>query len=49
MGAFITKTNVTAEQFGEGVFDMGLCFSVPINQEMFSFIWRPLTKDPEQN
>ena len=46
MGAFITKTNVTAEQFGEGSFDKGVYFSVPINQEMFSFIWRPLTKDP---
>ena len=46
MGAFFTKTNVTAEQFGEGSFDKGIYFKVPISGDWFNFLWRPLTKDP---
>ena len=46
MGAFFTKTNVTAEQFGEGSFDKGVYFKFPISEEWFDFFWRPLTKDP---
>tara|TARA_B100000131_G_scaffold317195_2_gene358704 strand:- start:112 stop:2034 length:1923 start_codon:yes stop_codon:yes gene_type:complete len=46
MGAFFTKTDVTAEQFGEGSFDKGIYFQIPISDEWFKFKWRPLTKDP---
>ena len=46
MGAFFTKTNVTAEQFGEGSFDKGIYFKIPISGDWFNFKWRPLTKDP---
>ena len=46
MGAFFTKTDVTAEQFGEGSFDKGFYFQIPISDEWFKFKWRPLTKDP---
>jgi len=46
MGAFFTKTNVTAEQFGEGSFDKGIYFKIPISGDWFQFKWRPLTKDP---
>ena len=31
IGAFITKTNVSAEEFGEGSFDNGLIFRIPFN------------------
>ncbi len=46
MGAFFTKTDVTAEQFGEGSFDKGIYFKIPISGDWFNFKWRPLTKDP---
>lgn len=46
MGGFFTKTNVTYDQFGEGSFDKGIYFKIPIGQEWFNFLWRPLTKDP---
>lgn len=46
MGAFFTKTDVTSEQFGEGSFDKGVYFSIPLSNELFSFVWKPLTKDP---
>ncbi len=46
MGAFFTKTDVTAEQFGEGSFDKGVYFKIPISGDWFNFLWRPLTKDP---
>ncbi len=46
MGGFFTKTDVTAEQFGEGSFDKGIYFTIPLNGEWFNFLWRPLTKDP---
>ncbi len=46
MGAFFTKTDVTAEQFGEGSFDKGVYFKIPISGDWFNFKWRPLTKDP---
>lgn len=52
VGAFATKTNVSAEQFGEGSFDKGVFLSIPFDA-MFtrssntfaSFLWRPLTRD----
>ncbi len=46
MGGFFTKTNVTPSQFGEGSFDKGIYFQIPISGEWFNFLWRPLTKDP---
>ncbi len=46
MGAFFTKTDVTEFQFGEGSFDKGIYFRVPIYGDWFNFLWRPLTKDP---
>ena len=46
MGAFFTKTDVTAEQFGEGSFDKGIYFKIPISGDWFNFKWRPLTIDP---
>ena len=45
-GAFATSTNVSAEQFGEGSFDKGIFFNIPIYTDMISYTWRPLTKDP---
>ena len=46
MGAFFTKTDVTYEQFGEGSFDKGIYFEIPLSGEWFSYLWKPLTKDP---
>ena len=46
MGGFFTRTDVTAEQFGEGSFDKGIYFKIPISGDWFNFKWRPLTKDP---
>lgn len=45
-GIFATFTNVSSEQFGEGSFDKGLYFTVPIFNDNLSYAWRPLTKDP---
>ena len=44
MGAFITRTNVPIEKFGEGSFDRGLYFEIPLNNEWFKYFWRPLQK-----
>ncbi|MBJ12667.1 MAG: hypothetical protein CMG62_06265 [Candidatus Marinimicrobia bacterium] len=46
MGGFFSKTDVTAEQFGEGSFDKGIYFKIPIYGDWFNSLWRPLTKDP---
>jgi membrane-associated phospholipid phosphatase len=51
-GAFATKTNVSAQQFGEGSFDKGVFVSIPYDA-MFTrssgstanFEWKPLTRD----
>lgn len=55
VGIFFTKTNVSAEQFGEGSFDKGFYFSIPIDMiSLFStrgeigLGWRPLTRDGGQ-
>ena len=45
-GVFATFTDVTAEQFGEGSFDKGIFFNIPIYGNLISYTWRPLTKDP---
>ena len=51
-GAFVTKTNVSAVQFGEGSFDKGIYFSIPLGAlltrstpEISVFNWNPLTRD----
>ena len=45
-GAFATFTDVSADEFGEGSFDKGIFFNVPIFGNAVSYTWRPLTKDP---
>jgi hypothetical protein len=45
-GAFATFTDVTTEQFGEGSFDKGIFFNIPIYGNLVNYTWRPLTKDP---
>ena len=45
-GAFATFTDVSAEDFGEGSFDKGIFFNIPIYGNFINYTWRPLTKDP---
>ena len=45
-GAFATFTDVSTEQFGEGSFDKGIFFKIPIYGNLINYTWRPLTKDP---
>ena len=52
MGAYATKTNVSAAQFGEGSFDKGVYLKVPFDvfltrssTDIASVIWHPLTRD----
>ena len=45
-GVFATFTDVSTEQFGEGSFDKGIVFNIPIYGNMINYTWRPLTKDP---
>lgn len=52
VGAFATKTNVSAAQFGEGSFDKGVYLSIPFDTMLTkssgstaNFLWRPLTRD----
>ena len=52
IGAFATKTNVSAAQFGEGSFDKGIYLSVPFDvmltrstNSIGNFLWKPLTRD----
>jgi len=52
MGAFATKTNVSAAQFGEGSFDKGVYVNIPFDAfltrsstNIASIIWHPLTRD----
>lgn len=54
-GVFATKTNVSADQFGEGSFDKGAYISVPVDllsvfssRSSFGMGWRPLTRDGGQ-
>jgi len=55
IGAFFTRTNVSAEDFGEGSFDKGIFLSIPFdmlsyfsNRGMINLGWRPLTRDGGQ-
>ena len=45
-GVFATFTDVSTEQFGEGSFDKGITFNIPIYGNFINYTWRPLTKDP---
>ena len=52
LGVFATKTNLSAEEFGEGSFDKGFYFSIPVDLFFtkyqtgdISFGMHPLTKD----
>ena len=45
-GVFASFTDVTTEQFGEGSFDKGIFFNIPIYGNLINYSWRPLTKDP---
>ena len=45
-GAFATLTDVSAQNFGEGSFDKGIFFNIPIYGNLINYTWRPLTKDP---
>ena len=45
-GAFATFTDVSTEEFGEGSFDKGIFFNIPIYGNLINYTWRPLTKDP---
>ena len=45
-GVFASFTDVTAEEFGEGSFDKGIFFNIPVYGNFINYTWRPLTKDP---
>lgn len=55
VGAWASKTNVTAEQFGEGSFDKGVYLSIPFDAILprsgplsVATSWRPIQKDGGQ-
>jgi len=55
VGAFFTKTNVSAQQFGEGSFDKGLIIRIPLGwvapidtQNMVGLDLRPVQRDGGQ-
>ncbi len=52
MGAYATKTNISAQQFGEGSFDKGIYVSIPFDlllprstTSRSGFVWDPLIRD----
>ena len=45
-GVFATFTDVSREQFGEGSFDKGIFFNIPVFGNLINYSWKPLTKDP---
>lgn len=45
-GVFASFTDVTSKQYGEGSFDKGIFFNIPIVGNFINYTWRPLTKDP---
>ena len=45
-GVFATFTDVSTDQFGEGSFDKGIYFNIPVFGNLINYTWRPLTKDP---
>jgi hypothetical protein len=55
VGAFATKTNVSAEEFGEGSFDKGIRFRIPVgwflgkpSRQAFGTTIRPIQRDGGQ-
>ncbi|MBM4200035.1 MAG: YjbH domain-containing protein [Gammaproteobacteria bacterium] len=55
IGVWATRTNVSAQQFGEGSFDKGIYISFPLDQVslfssrgMLNFSWRPISRDGGQ-
>lgn len=50
--AFFSRTNVPIELYGEGSYDKGIKFTIPLrgifnsDRSLTSFEWHPLTKDP---
>lgn len=46
LGVFATFTDVSSKDFGEGSFDKGVFFNIPIYKNYVNYTWRPLTKDP---
>lgn len=49
-GVFASFTDVSSKEFGEGSFDKGITFRVPLplGENFLNYQWRPLTKDPGQ-
>lgn len=52
IGAFATKTNISAQQFGEGSFDKGIYVQIPFDvfftkhsNSVANILWSPLTRD----
>ena len=45
-GVFASFTDVSSDEFGEGSFDKGVFFNIPIFGNFINYTWRPLTKDP---
>lgn len=52
IGVWATKTNVSAEQFGEGSFDKGIYINIPLDAllprstpSMATVVWSPLSRD----
>ncbi len=45
-GVFASFTDVSIEQFGEGSFDKGIYFNIPVFGNFINYSWKPLTKDP---
>lgn len=55
VGAFATFTDVSAKEFGEGRFDKGIYFVIPLDnlyvkstRGSLGWLWRPLTRDGGQ-
>ena len=46
MGAYFTRTNISKIEYGEGSFDKGIFFNIPVYGNFINYSWRPLTKDP---
>ena len=52
IGFFATKTDISAFEFGEGSFDKGIYFSIPLDlvsskyrKNNARFVWKNLTRD----
>ncbi len=52
LGFYATKTDISAKEFGEGSFDKGIYFSIPLDlvsrnyrKNNARFVWKNLTKD----